>query len=229
MPPSQTEWVHLSPYWQPVITQWEVFILRHARNENLDPDLVAAIIMQESQGNPESRSAVGAVGLMQVMPNEAGFVDRPSSQELADPDVNLDMGTAVLTQVLGDVRGDLLTALAAYHGGWRQIAYHRSRAYALAVITLYARAVAARNGYDESELNTWGLVIAVQGRDDADIAASPVPGWLITSHLGEPRIGSVQSAIGAVIYTDADEFGHPWRVMLWLLPNRPAPRPSESP
>ena len=219
----QVEEIHLSPYWQPTITQWEAFILRHARNENLDPDLIAAIIMAESQGDTDTLSSSGAVGLMQVMPSETGFAERPSAEELTDPDVNLAFGARLLTQILEEARGDLFTALTAYHGGWRQLNPPRSWDYALEVISLYAEAIAVRNAYDASSLNSWGLVVEIQGRDDADLALAPAPGWLITSHLSRPRPSAAQDVIGAVVYTDADEFGHPWRITLWLLSNRAAP------
>ncbi len=111
------------------ILQWCELIQRHAQENGLDPSLVAAIILQESNGNPQAYSPSGAVGLMQVMPRDgiaAGFwcssgpcfSGRPSMSELFDPEFNIAYGTrlfAGLVQKHGNVRD----ALRAYGpAGW---------------------------------------------------------------------------------------------------------------
>lgn len=50
------------------ILQWCDLITQHADENGLPPSLIAALIWQESGGNPLAYSASGAVGLMQVMP-----------------------------------------------------------------------------------------------------------------------------------------------------------------
>src|SRR5512147_2488196 len=44
-------------------------VARCEREQALAPDLVLAVMMQESSGRPGARSAKGALGLMQVMPH----------------------------------------------------------------------------------------------------------------------------------------------------------------
>src|SRR3989344_1347701 len=52
------------------ILQWCDIITKYSQKQDLDPNLVAALIWQESGGDPIAYSKSGAVGLMQVMPND---------------------------------------------------------------------------------------------------------------------------------------------------------------
>lgn len=147
-PPSQTRVVidRLSPYWPEVVQQWEPLILQEAERRGLDPDLIAAVIWKESRGRQYAQGPVGAVGLMMVMPKEAGFTWRPTIAELQDAHTNLYWGSRALATVIRQSRGDLYSALAAYNGGWDQIHYRGPRRFATDIIDTYARAVAVRNG-----------------------------------------------------------------------------------
>jgi soluble lytic murein transglycosylase-like protein len=83
----------------------------YAGKNGLAPDLVAALILQESGGNPQAYSRDGAVGLMQVMPSDglaasfqcpAGpcFARRPSMSQLFDPEFNISFGTSMLAGLI---------------------------------------------------------------------------------------------------------------------------------
>jgi hypothetical protein len=106
------------------VRQWCGLIDKHARENGLDANLVAAVILQESGGNPRATSSSGAVGLMQVMPRDgaaAGFVcangpcfsSRPSMSQLYDPDFNIQYGTRMLAGLVNK-RGSTREALRAY-------------------------------------------------------------------------------------------------------------------
>ncbi len=106
------------------ITQWCPLITQYALSVNLDPDLIAALIWQESGGNPSAYSHSGAVGLMQVMPrdgiaasfqcpNGPCFKDRPNTQELQNPEFNVQFGTQFLADLVAR-KGNLRDALKAY-------------------------------------------------------------------------------------------------------------------
>lgn len=89
------------------VYRWCTLITREAAKNGVDPDLVAALILQESSGNPKAYSSDGAVGLMQVMPRDgiAGvkysvFSDRPSMAELYDPEFNIMYGTRMLAALI---------------------------------------------------------------------------------------------------------------------------------
>ncbi len=136
----------LSPYWHPAVARWEPIILEEAQRRGIDPDFIAAVIWTESLGRPYLHSPAGAVGLMGVMPKEAGFSWRPTARELEDPALNVFWGTRTLFIVIRQARGDLYLALAAYNGGWEQIQFSGPRRYAEETLLHYARAVAVRTG-----------------------------------------------------------------------------------
>ncbi len=218
-PPPQETGEQLSPYWGGGITQWEDLILTYARQENLDPDFLASVVWRESFGLVDASSYMGAVGLMQVMPAEAGYAGRPTREELLDPEVNMRFGTEILVLAISMADGDIFRAMTLYNGGSTYADTNEARGYAQDVITLYMRAVAMRNGYSYEEVTSWGLIFAIQGHHDANLASSPVPGWLVTSHLQAPQPSPGRPVIGATVYNSVDEYGHPWRVTMWLLPN----------
>lgn len=80
----------------------------------LDPDLVRAVVNQESGFRPCAVSAKGAVGLMQLMP---ATIEELEVQDAFDPEQNIDAGTRLLRQLLVRYGGDLALALAAYNAG----------------------------------------------------------------------------------------------------------------
>ena len=87
----------------------------------LPKELVEAVIWQESRGNPNAVSPVGARGLMQVMPDTArspGFGVQPVDPEsLFDPAVNRQFGEQYLGAMVNRYQGDTRRALAAYNWG----------------------------------------------------------------------------------------------------------------
>lgn len=215
-PPAEAS---LSPVWHPQVQQWNEQIVRYAERHHIDPDLVAALVWHESQGISWEESAAGAIGLMQVMSSDVGFVHRPNAEQLLKASTNLYWGTAILSDIIKQAKGDIFTSLAAYNGGWYQTDLNIPREYAEDVMLNYARAVAVRNGYTDPALEEWGLVIELQGRTDVDFATSPRPGWLLTSHISGPRPVAGRPVIGAVVYSSIDQQGSPWRITMWLLPN----------
>jgi soluble lytic murein transglycosylase-like protein len=85
----------------------------------LPPELICAIIAVESGGNPNALSKAGAVGLMQVMPREAGemFRDRPQTIWLKHPAINIAVGCEILRSYIKYYSGDTERAIMAYYAG----------------------------------------------------------------------------------------------------------------
>jgi soluble lytic murein transglycosylase len=125
--------------------EYEQIVEGHARNYDLDPALLAAVIYQESKFDADARSQSGAIGLMQLMPRTAkGIALRTGGQrfrldDLYDPEINVRYGSWYLRHLL-DKYGTLEQALAAYNGGQgnvdRGIRYPETRDYVDHVLEL---------------------------------------------------------------------------------------------
>ena len=103
-----------------------------ARERQLDPALVAALIRQESSFLATARSPVGARGLMQLMPDVGRAVARAQrfprwdDALLYQPDVNIRLGTAHLAGLME--RYDALPhVLAAYNAGESRVTRWRRK------------------------------------------------------------------------------------------------------
>ena len=94
-------------------------IVDASRREAVDPMLVAAVIRTESGFRPTVVSKRGAVGLMQVMPDTAGWVVSKihGPSRLTDPVDNVRSGTWYLAYLLGRYHQNRILALAAYNSG----------------------------------------------------------------------------------------------------------------
>ena len=71
--------------------RYEAIVVAHARNYDLPPTLLAAVIYTESKFDADARSGAGAVGLMQLLPETAKGIalrtggDRFVVSDLVDP------------------------------------------------------------------------------------------------------------------------------------------------
>ena len=144
--------------------RYEQIVTGHARNYRLEPELLAAVIYQESKVDAAAVSPSGAVGRMQLLPATAqGIADRTGGsgwreRDLLDPELNVRYGSWYLRHLLDKYRDEEL-ALAAYNAGqanvdrWRSqgggIRFEETRHYVARVQELkeiYARAYASELG-----------------------------------------------------------------------------------
>lgn len=89
-------------------------IEQNSKAQGVKPDLIRAVISQESANRPCAVSPKGAQGLMQLMPATAaqfGVADP------FDPQQNVEAGAKLLKQLLSKYDGDVGLALAAYNAG----------------------------------------------------------------------------------------------------------------
>jgi len=100
------------------IQQWCQIIEEFSLKYEIDMNLIAAVVLQESGGQSDAYSASGAVGLMQIMPkdgiaenfqciNGPCFQNRPSMDELYNPEFNIEYGSKMLSNLYKN------------HGNWR--------------------------------------------------------------------------------------------------------------
>jgi peptidoglycan lytic transglycosylase len=120
------------------------YVRVHARENGLDPALLAAVIYQESKFDAGAESRSGAIGLMQLTPATAhGIAVRTGGSkfetaDLLDPEINIRYGAWYLANLFRKY-GDERLVLAAYNAGqgnvdrWRAegkpIAFAETRAY----------------------------------------------------------------------------------------------------
>ena len=96
-----------------------IAIVRESKVHGLDPLLVVAIIRAESSFDNYARSRVGALGLMQVMPETGKWIAGKRlvrKTHLFDCELNVEIGTAYLASLIRRF-GRLDAALVAYNAG----------------------------------------------------------------------------------------------------------------
>jgi soluble lytic murein transglycosylase len=96
---------------------------KYCRERRLDPFLIAALVRQESEFDPQAVSRAKAYGLSQVLPSTGRQLARKvglrrfSASMLFQPAVNLNLGTYMFRSLVDQYGGRLEPALAAYNAG----------------------------------------------------------------------------------------------------------------
>lgn len=102
--------------------RYEHIVTGHARNYDLDPALIAAVIYRESKFDADAKSDSGAIGLMQLLPDTARGIalhtggSRFQVDDLYDPEINVRYGSFYLRRLIRKY-DDVPLALAAYNAG----------------------------------------------------------------------------------------------------------------
>ena len=111
-------------FWQILfpLNYWDAY-RAEAEKRGLDPYLLVSITRQESGFEPTTVSNAGAVGLMQIMPEEAQSIAARANiagvtrDSLFDPGTNIAVGAAEYAQKLETMKGNPTLAIAAYNAG----------------------------------------------------------------------------------------------------------------
>jgi soluble lytic murein transglycosylase len=123
-----------SPPWYERIRyplRYSEYVRVHAKEHELDPALLAAVIYQESKFRPSAKSSSGAIGLMQLAPSTAkGIAIRTGghrfvTSDLYDPEINIRYGAWYLANLFAKYHSEQLV-LAAYNAGQGNVDRWRS-------------------------------------------------------------------------------------------------------
>ena len=90
---------------------------RASRAYGIPEPLIAAVIKCESDWNHRARSKANARGLMQVLPQTAWGTFGVRSENLWNPAININVGTAYLRLLANRYNGNTLNVIAAYNAG----------------------------------------------------------------------------------------------------------------
>jgi soluble lytic murein transglycosylase-like protein len=160
---------------------YDTIISEHAAANALNPAFVRAVIQAESAFNPRARSAKGAMGLMQLMPQTAAEYGVVNAY---DPAENIRAGVAYLKSLMTRYGNDVSLALAAYNAGPGAVdkygravpPYKETRAY-VAEIRKNTDATHAVN----SPTAVYKLIRVVDGHEIVSYSNKPSPGAVLVT------------------------------------------------
>mgnify|MGYP000023048447 FL=1 len=98
-------------------------VVTAAQENKVSPSLVAGVILAESKFKEDAKSAPGAIGLMQLMPDTAHWIaeqlnqPKMTDEDIKEPATNIKLGTWYLAYLLDEFKGNEILALAAYNAG----------------------------------------------------------------------------------------------------------------
>lgn len=98
-------------------------IITYSQKNNIDPFLVAAIIKNESGFNNKAVSSVGAIGLMQIMPDTGQWIAKQmgltdySEASLYQTQMNIRMGCWYIGELDHEFKHNLALIMIAYNAG----------------------------------------------------------------------------------------------------------------
>ena len=129
---------------------WRAAVASAADKYRLSPDLLAALIWQESRWHPAAISPKGAMGMAQLRPATA----RALAIDPRDATANIAGGAQYLRLMLDRFDGDVERALAAYNAGPGRVArwggvprIAETRAYVSAILDRLTPAAAGETGF----------------------------------------------------------------------------------
>lgn len=126
--------------------KYDELVAQSATRNQVDPNLMIAVMRQESGFNPRARSYKGATGLMQLMPATA---QRFGVTNVYDAAQNIEGGAKYLRFLLDTFNGDVDLVLAGYNAGEHAVVNSGYRIPRYRETQNYVRSITAR--YDKAK------------------------------------------------------------------------------
>lgn len=139
---------------------YDELVMKAAARHGVDPNLVFAVMRQESGFNPRARSYKGASGLMQLMPATAR---RFGVSNIYDPAENIEGGVRYLRFLLDMFNGDVELALAGYNAGEGAVIRHGYTIPRYRETQHYVKVISARYGRDRHKSGRVAQTVAQTG------------------------------------------------------------------
>jgi soluble lytic murein transglycosylase len=161
-------------------------VVRYTRGSRVEPELLQALMREESALDPRALSWAGAVGLTQLMLPTAREMARtlriraPTLEQLQNPSTNIQLGAAYLGRLLQHFDGNVALALASYNAGENAVARWRS-ARPDTELDRWVEEIplSETRGYVKRVLRSWNTYRLLGGR--------PLPGVQRTTAVASPR------------------------------------------
>jgi soluble lytic murein transglycosylase len=161
-------------------------VVRYTRGSAVEPELLQALMREESALDPKALSWAGAVGLTQLMLPTAREVARslriraPSAEQLQNPSTNIQLGAAYLARLLQRFDGNVALAVASYNAGEGAVSRWRA-ARPETELDRWVEEIplSETRGYVKRVLRSWNTYRLLGGR--------PLPGVVKTTAPAAPR------------------------------------------
>jgi soluble lytic murein transglycosylase-like protein len=139
---------------------YDEMVMKAAQRHGVDPNLIFALMRQESGFNPRARSYKGASGLMQLMPATAR---RFGVTNIYDPAQNIEGGVRYLRFLLDMFNGDVELALAGYNAGEGAVIRYGYTVPRYRETQHYVKVISARYGRDKHRVGRVAQTVASTG------------------------------------------------------------------
>jgi len=157
-------------------------VVRFTRGSTVEPELLQALMREESALDPHALSWAGAVGLTQLMLPTAREVARglrlksPTVEKLQDPATSIQLGSAYLSGLLHRFDGNVAYALASYNAGANAVQRWRTARPNLELDAWVEEIpLSETRGYVKRVVRSWNTYRLLAGRPLAGVVRTALP------------------------------------------------------
>ena len=123
------------------VMEYAGWLFKYGGEQGVDPALAAAIMTVESGGDPNAYGSAGEIGLMQILPSTAKWINNVEPAQLYDPATNIQTGTAYLRYCIDRKAGNVSAGICGYNYGPDRVKVVAGQIVAPEIVKAYARNV----------------------------------------------------------------------------------------